>query len=67
MTYNFLQWQIYRLKFTGKSQYIPILIKQFIDDVLSYAKSKDLAKRSCDNIIKRTLAEMTRVPKNLLK
>lgn len=52
MTYKQLQLEIRRLSFIGKGYQIPLLISLFINNVLKYSKSKDLAKRSCDSLIK---------------
>lgn len=52
MTYTDLILNIRRLSFTNRSRYIPFIIKQFIDEIIAYSKSRELAKRSCDNLIK---------------
>lgn len=58
MTFNDLRFQIRRLNYTSKALLIPFVIKLFISQIIDYSKSEELAKRSCDNIIKRTLAEI---------
>lgn len=52
MTYTDLILNIRRLSFINRSRYIPFIIKQFIDEIIAYSKSRELAKRSCDNLIK---------------
>lgn len=53
MTFPELQTKIRILSFRGKRHFVPILIKLFLDEILHYSKSKELAKRSCDLFIKR--------------
>lgn len=52
MTYNDLHYHIRRLQITGRGYEVPLVISMFIHEILTYSKSKDLAKRSCDSLIK---------------
>ncbi len=46
-TYPELRKRIQYVSFIGKSQFIPILIKEFSNQIVKFSKSKELAKRSC--------------------
>ena len=54
MTYKTLLTEMRRLDFIGRSRYIPFLIKEFIDGIVTYSKSDELSKRSCNETIKNS-------------
>ena len=54
ITYKKLLTEVRRLDFTGRGRFIPLLIKKFIDGIITYSKSNELSKRSCNETIKNS-------------
>ena len=64
MTVSELQTNIRILCFKGKKHFVPILIRLFIDEIFHTSKSNELAKRSCNLIIKKQFLKCFSVKKN---
>lgn len=53
MTLTDLQITYRRLSLTGRSYLIPLVTSLFIQEIIRYSKSRELAKRSCDKLLKK--------------